>query len=414
MMLDRRAFLMTTALGGMEARRLWAQDESNIEDRLAKISGHPILMGLERLEQPVVIDKLELLHREGVYVVRVRTTKGDEGLAVANGSKMREFYPVFLRRVAPFFRKKDLRFLESLLPRFYRHGSNYKLQGIGLWAPYAATEMAFLDLLGKLTNQSIGELLGGVKRREIAVYRASGNRGNSVDEEIDHLHRLAEETGGNALKFRLGGRMSRNADSLAGRSEALIPRVREAFGDDFTLYADSNSSYDVPNAIRIGRLMEESDYGFFEEPCPFDHLWETKRVADALKIPIAGGEQEFSMRRFRWVIAHRAVDVVQPDLHYFGGYLRVIRVARMANAVGLPCTVHMSGSGLGYVDMCHLASCIENPGPHQEFKGATKIPVHCDSSSLKSEQGKVRVPSGPGYGVTIDPDFLAGAERVTR
>ena len=413
-MLDRRAFLMTTALGGVKARCLWAQDESNIEDRLAKISGHPVLMGLERLEQPVVIDKLELLHREGVYVVRVRTTKGDEGLAVANGSRMREFYPVFLRRIVPFFQKKDVRFLESLLPKFYRHGSNYKLQGIGLWAPYAATEMAFLDLLGKLTNQSIGELLGGVKRREIAVYRASGNRGNSVDEEIDYLHRLAEETGGKALKFRLGGRMSKNADSLAGRSEALIPRVREACGDDFTLYADSNSSYDVPNAIRIGRLMEEYDYGFFEEPCPFDHLWETKQVADALGIPIAGGEQEFSMRRFRWTIAHRAVDVVQPDLHYFGGYLRVIRVARMANAVGLPCTVHMSGSGLGYVDMCHLASCIENPGPHQEFKGATKIPVHCDSSSLKSEQGKVRVPSGPGYGVTIDPDFLAGAERITR
>ena len=413
-MLDRRAFLMTTALGGVKARCLWAQDESNIEDRLAKISGHPVLVGLERLEQPVVIDKLEWLHREGGYVVRVRTTKGDEGLAVANGSRMREFYPVFLRRIVPFFQKKDVRFLESLLPKFYRHGSNYKLQGIGLWAPYAATEMAFLDLLGKLTNQSIGELLGGVKRREIAVYRASGNRGNSVDEEIDYLHRLAEETGGKALKFRLGGRMSKNADSLAGRSEALLPRVREAFGDDFTLYADSNSSYDVPNAIRIGRLMEEYDYGFFEEPCPFDHLWETKQVADALGIPIAGGEQEFSMRRFRWTIAHRAVDVVQPDLHYFGGYLRVIRVARMANAVGLPCTVHMSGSGLGYVDMCHLASCIENPGPHQEFKGATKIPVHCDSSSLKSEQGKVRVPSGPGYGVTIDPDFLAGAERITR
>ena len=413
-MLDRRAFLMTTALGGVKARCLWAQDELNIEDRLAKISGHPVLVGLERLEQPVVIDKLELLHREGVYVVRVRTTKGDEGLAVANGSRMREFYPVFLRRIVPFFQKKDVRFLESLLPKFYRHGSNYKLQGIGLWAPYAATEMAFLDLLGKLTNQSIGELLGGVKRREIAVYRASGNRGNSVDEEIDYLHRLAEETGGKALKFRLGGRMSKNADSLAGRSEALIPRVREAFGDDFTLYADSNSSYDVPNAIRIGRLMEKYDYGFFEEPCPFDYLWETKQVADALDIPIAGGEQEFSMRRFRWTIAHRAVDVVQPDLHYFGGYLRVIRVARMANAVGLPCTVHMSGSGLGYVDMCHLASCIENPGPHQEFKGATKIPVHCDSSSLKSEQGKVRVPSGPGYGVTIDPDFLAGAEHITR
>jgi len=62
----------------------------------------------------------------------------------------------------------------------------------------------------------------------------------------------------------------------------LIPLVRKALGDDVTLYADSNSSYDAEHAIRIGRLMEEHDYGFFEEPCRFDHLEETKQVADAL------------------------------------------------------------------------------------------------------------------------------------
>ena len=61
--------------------------------------------------------------------------------------------------------------------------------------------------------------------------------------------------------------MSNNADSLPGRTEALIPLVRKTFGDGMTLYADSNSSYDVPKAIRIGRLMEEHDYGFYEEPC---------------------------------------------------------------------------------------------------------------------------------------------------
>ena len=83
------------------------------------------------------------------------------------------------------------------------------------------------------------------------------------------------------MKFRLGGRMSKNADSLPGRTEKLIPLVREAFGSGMTLYADSNSSYDVENAIRIGRLMEEYGYAFYEEPCEFDRLEDTKAVADA-------------------------------------------------------------------------------------------------------------------------------------
>jgi L-alanine-DL-glutamate epimerase-like enolase superfamily enzyme len=294
----------------------------------------------------------------------------------------------------------------------YRHRSNYKLQGIALWAPQAAAEMAILDLLGKLTGQSLGNLLGGVQRTEIAVYRASGNRGNTPEEEVGYLKQLVDQTGAKAVKFRLGGRMSKNADSLPGRSEVLIRLVREAFGPQFTLYADSNSSYDVPNAIRIGRQLEKYDYNFFEEPVPFDHLWETKQVADALSIPVAGGEQEFSMRRFRWAIANRVVDVAQPDLHYFGGYLRTIRVARMANAAGIPCTVHMSGSGLGYVDVCHLASVIDDPGPFQEFKGESELPVSCDSSSLRAENGIVRVPTGPGYGVTIDPAFIREAYPV--
>ena len=68
--------------------------------------------------------------------------------------------------------------------------------------------------------------------------------------------------------------------------------------------------------------MEEHDYAFYEEPCRFDHLEETKEVADALTIPVAGGEQEFSDWRFRWMIDHRGVDIVQPDLHYYGGFIR--------------------------------------------------------------------------------------------
>jgi D-galactarolactone cycloisomerase len=105
------------------------------------------------------------------------------------------------------------------------------------------------------------------------------------------------------------------------------------------------------------------------------------------------------------------VDVVQPDLHYFGGYLRCLRVARMAAEAGLPCTLHMSG-GLGYVDALHFMSCIPNALAFQEYKGQSGIPVTCATSSLQPKDGVVRVPSGPGMGYTVDPDFVRKAVPV--
>ena len=126
--------------------------------------------------------------------------------------------------------------------------------------------------------------------------------------------------------------MSRNADAMPGRTETLIPLVRKTFGDAIDIHADANSSYDPPEAIRVGKILEEAGAVYFEEPCPFDHLEDTKIVADALSIPISGGEEEFSERRFRWMIYHRGVDIVQPDLHYYGGLIRSRRVAQMAEA----------------------------------------------------------------------------------
>src|SRR5205085_9590610 len=141
--------------------------------------------------------------------------------------------------------------------------------GLALWVSVAAAEFAILDMLGKLAGKSVADLLGGARRRDIAIYTASGNRGNTPAQEIVYLKKIVAESGAKALKFRLGGRMNNNADSLPGRTEKLIPLVREAFGPAVTLYADANSSYDVPKAIEIGRLLEKYDYGFFEEPVRF-------------------------------------------------------------------------------------------------------------------------------------------------
>jgi L-alanine-DL-glutamate epimerase-like enolase superfamily enzyme len=416
MSLTRRSLLQTTLGAGVlvGASRRADSDESSREvyQRLDEVATAPVLR-IETIEKPVKIASMELLRNRRNFVVRVRSTDGQEGIAVPNAMHMIHLYPIFLNRVVPFFVGKDARQLEPLLWELYRHNDNYKYQGLALWVCTAAAEFALLDLLGKVAGKSVGDLLGGVKRREIAVYRASGNRGNTPEEEIAYLKRIVSESGAKALKFRLGGRMSLNADSLPGRAEKLIPMVREAFGKEMTLYADSNSSYDVPNAIRIGRLMEEYDYAFYEEPCRFDHHEDTKAVADALRIPVAGGEQENSEYRFRWVIANRGLDVVQPDLHYYGGFIRSLRVARMAHELGMLCTPHMSGSGLGYLDAVHFASIIPNPVPFTEFKGDADIPVSSETSSLKVENGMVRVPSGPGFAVTIDPAFVREAVRVT-
>ena len=135
-------------------------------------------------------------------------------------------------------------------------------------------------------------------------------------------------------------------------------------------------------------------------------------MADALSIPVAGGEQEFSEEGFRWMIANRGVDIVQPDLHYHGGFIRSMRVARMAHEAGMACTPHMSGSGLGYLDAAIFAACIPNPAPFTEYKGSADIPVTSETSSLKVEKGMVRVPTGPGFGITIDAAFVRDAVKV--
>jgi L-alanine-DL-glutamate epimerase-like enolase superfamily enzyme len=416
--MQRRQFLRAAAAGvpaaaafAARGRIAQAQDSRVSREQLDQILAAPVL-DLSSVRQPVKIASVELLKNGREYLVRTRSDDGLEAITVPNPARMAITYPIFLRQVAPFVVGKDARDLERLLWELYRHDSNYKLQGLAYWVCVAALEMSLLELLACAARRPVADFFGGRKRREIAIYVASGNRGNAPQAEIEHLRKLVADTGAKALKFRLGGRMSRNADSLPGRSEELIPLLRREFGDGFTLYADANSSYDAREATRIGRMMESHGYGFFEEPCEFDDLWGTKQVADALALPVAGGEQEFSLHRWRWMIENGGVDIVQPDLHYGGGLIRATQVARMAAAAGMQVVPHMSGGGLGYLDVVQFASFTPNIGPFMEFKGNTTLPVHCDSSTLKATAGVVQCPTGVGFGVVVAEDFVNKATSV--
>jgi len=225
------------------------------------------------------------------------------------------------------------------------------------------------------------------------------------------LKSLVAQSKAKALKFRLGGRMSKNADAMPHRTETLIPLVRKTFGDDFDLHGDSNSSYDPEHAIPIGRLLEEYKYVYYEEPCEFDALEDNKKVRDTLQIPVALGEQEYSEWRFRWTIANRVCDIVQPDLFYYGGMIRSLRVARMAAVAKMPTTVHISG-GFGFVYMLHFASIVEDIGRYQEYKLGMEQYGKWFDPVITVTNGKMRVPKGPGVGIKDPAAVLSGAKVV--
>ena len=331
-------------------------------------------------------------------------------MSVTNPPREQYLDKILKQLVIPFFLGKDARALESLLWDLYRFKDNYKLYGLALWSPQAWVEFAILDMLGRIAGKPMGALLGDVVRKDVAIYVASGKRDTTPAQEVEYLQKLVAESGARAVKFRVGGRMSRNEDASPGRTETLIPLARKTLGDAIDIHADSNSSYDPPLAIKIGRLLEEVKAVYFEEPCPFDHLEDTKVVADALTIPVAGGEQEYSDWRFRWMILNRGVDIVQPDLHYYGGMIRSIRVARMAARAQMSTTVHISG-GFGFVYMLHFGACVPDIGKYQEYKLGNEKYAWFDPP-ITVKDGRMSIPSGPGVGIKDVAALLKGAEEV--
>jgi L-alanine-DL-glutamate epimerase-like enolase superfamily enzyme len=136
-------------------------------------------------------------------------------------------------------------------------------------------------------------------------------------------------------------------------------------------------------------------------------------VADALrKVLVAGGEQDTSFDKFRWMIRHRAIDIVQPDVNYNGGFIRAARVARLAAAAKMDITPHAPQPGFHAAYMLHFASATPNLGRFQEFRAEARKPDGWFSPALEVKEGRVRVPTGPGLGLTVDPDFLKKAAVV--
>jgi L-alanine-DL-glutamate epimerase-like enolase superfamily enzyme len=424
----RRKFISTTFAGGLAAATLplsscgsestVSGSSADLKARYAKLDEiirKPILKK-ELFADPVIIETVELLRYDRSFLCRVRSKDGAEGISVGH-SGLSTLFPIFLRNLQPYFIGQDARELDLILERIYIYNFNFRYNGITLGLPLATIEFAILDMLGRIADKPVGQLIGEIHNPEVGVYVATEFREKPLEEHFDLIKKAVAEYDVKALKVKVGYQYSGTKDihyqGVPGKTEKLIPLLRETYGNDMSLYADSNGYYNVSEAIRVGKLLEEYKYSYFEEPVMYDHFEDLKEVADALTIPVSNGEQDQSFVHFRWSIANDGLDIVQPDNYYFGGMIRSMKVALMADAFGKSFIPHMSGGGLGFLYNSILVSVAPNAGLHHEFKGLdTSVKFECPTSPLKIVNGKIKVPTGPGMGVNFDPDFIRKHEPV--
>ncbi len=357
------------------------------------------------------IKNIETFSTESVGFVRVTTDNGEEGWGQVSTYNSDISCQILHRQVAPWSLGADINSLDNLVDIITER--EHKFPGSYLRRAIGGVDTAVWDLLAKRENKSVCELMGG-RPQPLRAYASSMKRDITPADEALRLTRLRDEYGFDAFKIRVGAEVGRDQDEWPGRTEEIIPTMRKALGDDVTILADGNSCYSPKRAIEVGRRLEDHNYSHFEEPCPYWEMEQTKEVAEALDIDVAGGEQDCDIPTWRHMIEMRAVDIIQPDVCYLGGITRTLRVAKMGELAGLPCTPHCANLSMVTLFTMHLLGAIPNAGKYLEFsiEGEDYYPWQ-EGLFVKSPydivDGKATIPDAPGWGVDISPEWLEKA-----
>ncbi len=351
------------------------------------------------------IERVETVHCEPNLFVRVRTDDGVVGYGECSPMNNRLVAAHIEHALAGLVPGRDPIDIEPLVERMFV--STYKVAGQSMAMAISGIEMALWDILGKACGQPIYKLLGGAYRKQIPVYASSMRRDISPVDEAKRLSALVEKHGFRAVKVKVGGTFGFDQDAAPGRSVALIREVRAALGDGIDIMMDGNSGFSAPRAIEFAREVEEYRIFHFEEPCPYWDLDATAKVAEALDMPVAGGEQDWGLRRFQEMLQIEAVDIVQPDLIKAGGFSVCKKIAALAEAYGAVVTPHQT-QPFGTVANLHFAASTPSVRYYQEYS----IEAHPLRDKLFLEpvlevkDGYLTVPEGPGIGVELNPEVV--------
>lgn len=341
--------------------------------------------------------------------VRVTAEDGSHGWGQVSTYNSDLSCEVLHRQVAPWALGRGMDALEEVIDQIPLR--EHKFPGSYLRRAMAGLDTAVWDWRGKAAGKPVAELLGGTAG-PLRAYASSMRRDISPEDESTRLRAIRDRDGFDAFKVRVGAECGRDRDEWPGRTEAIIPAIRTTMGDDAALLVDANSGFGADRAIEVGRMLEDHGYEHFEEPCPYWLLEQTAEVTRALDIDVAGGEQDWDLEQWKRMIAMRAVDIVQPDILYLGGMVRSMAVARMGAEAGMPCTPHCANLSLVTLFTMHMLRAIPNAGRYLELsiEGDDYYPWQRDlfkQAPYAICEGQVFVSEAPGWGIEINPEWLA-------
>jgi L-alanine-DL-glutamate epimerase-like enolase superfamily enzyme len=271
----------------------------------------------------------------------------------------------------------------------------------------SAIDIALWDILGKRLDQPVWRLLGGT-RALVPTYTTFG----MAYMERDELALVAAHLVRQERRQRLKMVVAANLEERIGSGESIeqvlredaarIRAVREAIGPDTELFIDANHGLDIYETRRFLNEIAEYDIAFFEEPMAGNDV---RRLADLRRVspvPIAAGQNETHIRRFRDFVVEQAVDVLQFNTCICGGYSAALQVAALGEAFATPID---NGGGYAEYNM-HLHAGVPNGGLVEWHLGAVALGKVLYDRQPAFEGDRLRLPDAPGLGFAVNADAL--------
>jgi L-alanine-DL-glutamate epimerase-like enolase superfamily enzyme len=316
--------------------------------------------------------------------------------------------------LAPLLRGEDPLLIEHLWQKMFARTRQYGRRGLVMQA-ISGIDIALWDIAGKIAKMPLYRLLGASRDR-VEAYASGGFY--QEDKSAADLAGEAESyraRGFKGMKMKIGRNPSTGTHlrQLIGQAEfcevepsedlARVAAVRQALGPNSKLMVDVNCAWSPDFAIEMGRAMEAQKLYWIEEPVATDDIDGSARVADALATPIAGYETEMGLYGFRQLIDRGAVDIVQPDIAWSGGFSEGRRIAAYAQAHHKMVAPHAFAGAVLLVASLHFAAAIPNAMLLEWDQNPNALRDELLKEPLRLENdGTVRSPERPGLGIELD------------
>lgn len=296
---------------------------------------------------------------------------------------------------------------EVLWQEMYRRSMDYARSGT-LQASISAIDVALWDIKGKLLNQPVSVLLGGLKNPIIEPY-ATGlyfTRVENLEKSLTEEALLYKSQGFKALKMKVGLGI---ADDVK-----YVSAIRKAIGSDMRLMIDSNHAYSYKEAIELARKVEKYDISWFEEPVSPEDYDGYRTLRENTTIPIAGGECEYLKYGFKRLLENDCVDIIQPDICAAGGLTEAKKIATLAQAFNKDVVPHTWGTWIAISAAAHFIGNLDkNPGrmyedyPTMELdRTENALRDIVTKGEINVVNGQFYVPKSIGLGVDVDMNAL--------